>query len=330
MTKPNKRYLDERDLTTLQEGFKRGRSADEIKMAEEVLGDLGYEKKSKAQKRPGPKRKGSLNQTDETLRRLAATIRAVLGLPDDTSKIATLTVLSVVIGEARQLFSTHFFVTMAEFHQMRSIFSRTEKSEYDFVLNSRPWIRQCLDELGRSSAKWKLSLWDYAAWRLPKFEPTKTSAGEESGEQQQENAIYSALASVLELDSRAWLDRYDKHTGGGTDAPSPGRPTLTEMGLSRGNVLVTAIGRLFHLESVFSKAQFLLSGDASEAIRMFLDEEQSAILHGPQPVQKIMGELADLFLSIGKRQGVYPCRLNLENVVLDRRPLTEGQISTGG
>ena len=109
MTKPNKRYLDENDLRALEEGFKKGRSPAEIKRAEDVLRGLGYEKKSKAHKRPGPKKNESLNQTDETLRRLVSTVRAVLGLPDDTSKIATLTVLSEVLSEAMHLLRENFF-----------------------------------------------------------------------------------------------------------------------------------------------------------------------------------------------------------------------------
>jgi hypothetical protein len=332
MPMSNKRYLDVNDLRALEEGFKAGRSPDEIKKAEEVLRDLGYEKKSKAHKRPGPKKKKSLNPTDETLRRLVATIRAVLGLPDGTSKIATLTVLFEVIAEANQLLRDHFFVTIIERQQLRSIFARAEQSEYEFLGDLRPLLQPCLDELGSDSATWDDTVRDLASREFLqlKLKLKKTFADEESGGQKVEAAIYLALASAFELDIPAWLEREHARNDGRLNDPISGHLTLEEMGLHREHVLVTAIGRLFHLESVFSTAQLLLSDDASKGIRNFLQDNNNPILNGSESLTRIMLELGDLFWRIGQRQGVHPRRLKLENLVLDRRPSTEGQISTGG
>ena len=330
MTKPNKRYLNQADLLALEEGFAKGHSPDEFMKAEEVLRDLGYEKKRKAHKRPGPKRKDSLNPTEETLRRLVATIRAVLGLPDDTSKVATLTVLSEVISEANQLLRDHFFVTTIERQQLRSIFARAEQSEDDFVRALCPLLQPCLDELGSASAIWDDTARDIASREFSQLKLKKSFADEESGEPKEEDAIYSALASALELDTRAWFEQEHAQNDGRPNGPVSGRLSLREMDLSRKDVLVTAIGRLFHLESVFSKAQFLLSDDASKGIRNFLEDYTNPLVMGSGGIPTMMLDLTDLFWSIGKRQGVHPRRLKLEDLVLDRGPSKEGQISTGG
>ncbi|MCE9611447.1 MAG: hypothetical protein K8R23_14720 [Chthoniobacter sp.] len=331
MPKPqNKRYLNKADLRILEEGFTPKYSPEERTLAVKLLRGLGYIKKSEVPKRPGPKSKSSMNQTDETLRRLVATIRAVLNLNYNVPKIKTLTVLYRVLATADDLLKNHFLLTEMERQQLRALSERAEKSEYGMIRESHHLLKACLDELSSRFACWDRHLRDIASYENFCFRPETEQKHEieKQGALTEEEVIYSRLASTLKLDTRAWLEG---EGGDGQEcAPAFASQTLKEMKLFRRDVLATALGRLFHLESVFSKAQLLLSAEASEAIRTHLEENDYVIVNGPEPIRMILGELAGLFISVGERQGVHPCPLKVENLVLDRKPTAEGQISTGG
>ena len=136
MTKPPKKYLDSTDVRDLEEGFKKGRSPEELRKAEQVIQALGYVKRSQERKRPGPRKKTRVNPTDETLRRLVTTIRAVLGLPHDTPKLTALNILDQLLRVARGWLRENFFLTRHERLTLAAIVKKNKAADAPSVVTS--------------------------------------------------------------------------------------------------------------------------------------------------------------------------------------------------
>lgn len=320
MPRPTKRYLDKNDLRTLEEGFRRYRSPAELQKADNLLRELGYVKKSETPKRPGPKSKSSVNQTDETLRRLVATVRAVLDLEDDVPKMTVLTVLSDVLAEADRLLRRRYFVTLIESQQLAAICERAKQSEYAIDRRAHELVRVCLDNLKTPKAEWNRTLRKLAA---DQFQLVENDSGEQA-----EREIFSKLNATLELRTtvlvRCWTNR------SGPAMAELGSPELEpkDLAISRRETLITAIGRLFHLTTLFSQASFFLPEQVSNELQGFCQENEEVIVFAPKETKLVAGELLDLIWTIGHRQGVHHGHLRPADTIPDPRPLEEGQIPT--
>ena len=353
--------LSEEDWLSLFEGFARGAEQSEKAKAEDVLRRLGFERRRKevassdrepaepatSQRKRGPNRKSSVNPTDAEIRRLFANVRALLAVPQDLPKPATFELLIRVLSTMHDVLRGNLFFTNQELQQIRYRYGQMQSALRHAGASFWPELETLVRSFETSDDSPTLETVTCSVSRLIAKEsctenqddrksPSSTARDSEEG------YLYIRLAQVLGLDLPAVFDRYSQTA----EQPSPGLgnagghdgnqaiinssfAALSEMGLSRSEVLKTAIGRLSHYKMLFKKVKKAVSvEDVAGVFRVVRDRSGMA---KTLLAVDFFNSLGDIFRTATQRQGVHPFQgETIQDFDPSPRQIGNGEISTGG
>ena len=271
MNRSKKVRWDE-DLMFIEEGLQPGAGQEERIKADTVLKSRGYEHKSKAKKKPGPKKKSSINPTEEKLARIITEMRSLLKRPR-ASKAEVLGLLAAAFSRFEAICNTGLFVSAAHTQKIHSFVLDCREDVAALVKELEPEFHRLSDELRKAK---KLTLQDL----LESSEPLQVT------HEPREHIYYRRLKSMLRL-------KCDESAADVDETRGVPRPVILE----------AALERLLEITAILEDSSFL-SAVLLESLYFKLRE----ICFYPQGslAMRPLFDLESIFLESIKRQGTSP------------------------
>jgi hypothetical protein len=294
--------LDHNDLLKLEEGFKSGAEAEELKIAEAVLKRLGYEKISArppAKRKTGPK--PGTNPTEDEIRIRIEFLRLVLG--DDAKDLSVVHLLSSLL-ELLKTYNAHcstgLYLTQAErrveIHQLKEDCTEADLTHLASAAEASvltPWqdmVETAIAVPGLNRGEMQI----YSAIRVPlALALDELPAGDlkvqiEKSPQKSPRKpedVVETDPQILLLESQKWSNGLYAST-------------------SRNETLRAAIARLFEMRAVLDTCRLVNVDSEIQQLYEFVRSVSHA--SDPGDISEVLGKLDALFLGAAKRQGVSP------------------------
>lgn len=251
-------------------------------------------------KKPGPKRANTTNKVDEEIVRLIKNVRAFMGLPGSTPRYKTLHWLARVIDVARELCRESVFFTDSEILRLGSHFRKLAEGcrPEDVALSHalRPVLSEAAVPDGVPTLK-ALVLHTV----MHESSDLKRTTDHQAGELE----IFTQLAAALNMVCLGV-------------AP---RASYKDWGVTREEILKTALARLSHLKALFHGTDVLLDGAQILKLRHELNLRRGLV--GVSNVHQVA--LESIIHAAFRRQGIHPQRLlELEALDFTYRAMEEG------